>query len=133
LLFALGLINASLLSAAILPLATSYNICEGLGFESGVDKHFSDAPVFYWLYTLLVGGGASIVLIPHLPLLKFILLSQVANGILLPFVLVYMLMLVNRPALMGSFKNKPWQNWTAWSTAVAMIALTVALIYTSVA
>jgi Mn2+/Fe2+ NRAMP family transporter len=133
LLFAVGLINASLLSAAILPLATSYNICEGLGFESGVDKHFSDAPVFYWLYTFLVGGGAAVVLIPQLPLLKFILLSQVANGILLPFVLIYMLMLVNRPGLMGSFKNRPWQNWIAWSTAVVMIALTGALIYTSIA
>ena len=132
LLFAVGLINASLLSAAILPLATSYNICEGLGFESGVDKHFSEAPVFYWLYTLLVGGGAAVVLIPHLPLLKFILLSQVANGVLLPFVLVYMLLLVNRPRLMGSFKNKRWQNWIAWGTAVIMIVLTIALIYTSV-
>jgi Mn2+/Fe2+ NRAMP family transporter len=131
LLFAVGLVNASLLSAAILPLATSYNICEGLGFESGVDKHFSDAPVFYWLYTLLVGGGAAVVLIPHLPLLKFILLSQVANGILLPFVLVYMLMLINRPRLMGAYKNKGWQNWVAWSTAAVMIVLTVALIYTS--
>ncbi|HZS56742.1 MAG TPA: Nramp family divalent metal transporter [Bryobacteraceae bacterium] len=131
LLFAVGLVNASLLSAAILPLATSYNICEGLGFESGVDKRFSEAPVFYWLYTLLIGGGAGIVLIPHLPLLKFILLSQVANGILLPFVLVYMLKLINRPRLMGAYKNKRWQNWIAWSTAVVMIALTVALIYNS--
>ena len=72
-LFAVGLVNASLLSAAILPLATSYNICEGLGFESGIDKRFSEAPIFYWLYTLLILGGAAFVLIPHLPLLKFIL------------------------------------------------------------
>jgi Mn2+/Fe2+ NRAMP family transporter len=132
LLFAVGLINASLLSAAILPLATSYNICEGLGFESGIDKRFAEAPIFYWMYTLLIGGGAAFVLIPNLPLLKFILFSQVANGILLPFVLVYMLLLINRPRLMGSFKNKAWQNWIAWSTAVVMIALTVALIYTNV-
>lgn len=132
LLFAVGLVNASLLSAAILPLATSYNICEGLGFESGVDKRFSDAPVFYWLYTLLIGGGAAVVLIPHLPLLKFILLSQVVNGILLPFVLFYMLILVNRPRLMGSFKNKPWQNWIAWGTAIVMILLSIAYIYTNI-
>lgn len=131
LLFAIGLINASLLSAAVLPLATSYNVCEGLGFESGVDKRFSEAPVFYWLYTLLVGGGAAIVLVPRLPLLKILIYSQVANGILLPFVLVYMLLLVNRPRLMGSFKNKGWQNFVAWTTAVIMIALTGALIYTS--
>src|SRR4051794_18497852 len=131
LLFAVGLINASLLSAAILPLATSYNICEGLGFESGIDKRFSEAPVFYWLYTLLIGGGGALVLIPGLPLLKVILWSQVANGILLPFVLVYMLLLINRPRLMGSFKNKPWQNWIAWSTAAIMILLTFVFIYTS--
>src|SRR5579875_2251470 len=132
-LFAVGLINASLLSAAILPLATSYNICEGLGFESGVDKRFSEAPIFYWLYTFLVGGAAAVVLIPHLPLLKFILYSQVANGILLPFVLVYMLLLVNRPRLMGAFKNKKWQNWIAWTTALVMITLTIAWLYTSFA
>jgi Mn2+/Fe2+ NRAMP family transporter len=132
-LFAVGLVNASLLSAAILPLATSYNICEGLGFESGIDKRFSEAPVFYWLYTLLIGGGAAFVLIPRLPLLKFILISQVANGILLPFVLVYMLLLINRPRLMGAYKNKRWQNWIACSTAVVMILLTVGLIYNSIA
>lgn len=131
-LFAIGLVNASLLSAAILPLATSYNICEGLGFESGIDKRFTEAPIFYWLYTLLIGGGALFVLIPGLPLLKFILISQVANGILLPFVLVYMLLLVNRPRLMGSFRNKLWQNWIAWSTAVIMIVLTAGLLYNSV-
>jgi Mn2+/Fe2+ NRAMP family transporter len=132
LLFAVGLINASLLSAAILPLATSYNICEGLGFESGIDKRFSEAPIFYWLYTLLIGGGAAFVLIPRLPLLKFILFSQVANGILLPFVLIYMLLLINRPRLMGTFKNKRWHNWIAWSTTVVMILLTAALIYSSI-
>ncbi len=133
LLFAVGLINASLLSAAILPLATAYNVCEGLGFEAGIDKRFSEAPIFYWLYTLLIGGSAAVVLIPHLPLLKFLIYSQVANGILLPFVLVYMLVLVNRPRIMGAFKNKAWQNWVAWSTAGIMIALTVVLVYTSVA
>jgi NRAMP (natural resistance-associated macrophage protein)-like metal ion transporter len=132
LLFAAGLINASLMSATVLPLATSYNVCEGLGFESGVDKRFSEAPIFYWLYTLLIGGGAGIVLIPHLPLLKFILYSQVANGILIPFVLVYMLLLVNRPRLMGNFRNRGWQNAVAWATAIIMILLTAAWIYTSI-
>ena len=129
LLFAIGLVNASLLSAAILPLATSYNICEGLGFESGIDKRFSEAPIFYWLYTFLVFGGAAVVLIPNLPLLKLILYSQLANGILLPFVVVYMLLLVNRPRLMGTFKNKPWQNWIAWATAGIMICLTTVLVF----
>jgi len=130
-LFAVGLINASLMSAAILPLATSYNICEGLGFESGVDKRFSEAPVFYWLYTLLVGGGAAVVLIPGLPLLKMLIWSQVFNGVLLPFVIVYMLLLVNRPRLMGNFKNKRWQNAVAWTTAVTMIVISTIMIYTT--
>jgi NRAMP (natural resistance-associated macrophage protein)-like metal ion transporter len=130
LLFAIGLINASLLSAAILPLATSYNICEGLGFESGIDKRFSEAPIFYWLYTLLIGGGAAcVLLIPNGFLLRFILYSQMANGILLPFVLIYMLKLVNRPRLMGSFKNKRWQNIIGWSTAATVILLAVVWLY----
>jgi Mn2+/Fe2+ NRAMP family transporter len=129
LLFAVGLVNASLLSAAILPLATSYNICEGLGFESGIDKRFHEAPVFYWLYTLLIGGGAAFVLIPGLPLLKMILWSQVVNGILLPFVVIYMLLLVNRPRLMGTFRNKPWQNVVAWGTALSMIVISGVMIF----
>ena len=132
LLFAIGLINASLLSAAILPLATAYNICEGLGFESGVEKRFSEAPIFYWLYTLLIAGGAGFVLIRTLPLLKVILFSQVANGVLLPFVLFYMLILINRPRIMQEFTNNLWQNAIAWSTAVVMIALTVGMIWTTI-
>ncbi len=133
-LFAIGLINASLLSAAILPLATSYNICEGLGFESGIDKRFSEAPIFYWLYTLLIGGGAlCVLLIRNSFLLKFILYSQMANGVLLPFVLVYMLLLINRPRLMGNFKNKPWQNVIAWTTALSMILLAIVWLYNGLA
>lgn len=132
LLFAIGLINASLLSAAILPLATAYNICEGLGFESGVNKRFSEAPVFYWLYTILISFGAGVVLIPHLPLIKVIIFSQVANGVLLPFVLTYMLILVNRKDLMGEYRNSRATNVIAWGTSAVLIVLTVAMIYTSV-
>jgi NRAMP (natural resistance-associated macrophage protein)-like metal ion transporter len=131
-LFSVGLVNASLLSAAILPLATAYNICEGLGVESGVNKKFSEAPVFYWLYTLLIVGGAGFVLIPKLPLIKVMIISQVANGILLPFVLVYMLLLVNRRELMGEYKNSALANIIAWSTCIIMILLTGALIWTTV-
>jgi Mn2+/Fe2+ NRAMP family transporter len=129
LLFAVGLINASLLSAAILPLATAYNICEGLGFESGVEKRFKEAPIFYWLYTLLIAGGAGFVLIPRLPLLKVLIFSQVANGILLPFVLFYMLTLINRKRIMQEFTNNVWQNAIAWSTAIIMIGLTGGMIW----
>jgi NRAMP (natural resistance-associated macrophage protein)-like metal ion transporter len=132
LLFAVGLVNASLLSAAILPLATAYNICEGLGVESGVNKKFSEAPTFYWIYTFLIAGGAGFVLVPHLPLIKLILFSQVANGVLLPFVLIFMLKLVNRTELMGIYKNSALGNTIAWSTSIIMIGLTVALIWTQV-
>ena len=120
------------MSAAILPLATAYNICEGLGFESGVDRRFGEAKIFYGLYTLLIVCGAGFVLIPRMPLLKVILLSQVANGILLPFVLVFMLILVNRPRLMGEYKNGPWGNSIAIGTSVIMVLLTIALIYNSI-
>jgi Mn2+/Fe2+ NRAMP family transporter len=131
-LFAVGLVNASLMSAAILPLATAYNICEGLGFESGVDRSFGDAKIFYGLYTGLIVCGAGFVLIPRMPLLKVILLSQVANGVLLPFVLVFMLILVNRPRLMGEYRNGPWGNTIAIATSVVMVLLTIALIYNSI-
>jgi NRAMP (natural resistance-associated macrophage protein)-like metal ion transporter len=132
LLFAVGLVNAALLSAAILPLATAYNICEGLGVESGINKKFSEAPTFYWIYTLLIGGAAALVLIPRLPLIKLILFSQVANGMLLPFVLIFMLKLVNKPELMGNQKNSLLANTIAWATSVIMILLSAALIYTQI-
>ncbi len=130
LLFAVGLVNASLLSAAILPLATAYNICEGLGVESGVNKKFSEAPTFYWIYTFLIAGGAGFVLLPHIPLIKLILYSQVANGILLPFVLIFMLKLVNKTELMGNYKNSRIANVIAWSTSAIMIGLALALAWT---
>lgn len=132
-LFGVGLVNASVLSAAILPLATAYNICEGLGFESGVDKSFREAKVFYTLYTGLIALGASAVLIPGMPLLKVILLSQVANGILLPFVLVFMLILVNRRDLMGSMRNRRAGNVIAGTLTVVMIVLTLLLLWQTIA
>jgi Mn2+/Fe2+ NRAMP family transporter len=130
-LFAVGLVNASMLSAAILPLATAYNICEGLGAESGINKRFSEAPIFYWLYTFLIVGGAGVVLIPHLPLLKVILFSQVANGVLLPFLLVFMLLLVNRKEIMGEYRNSRLANVIAWGTSIIIMILTVAMVWTS--
>lgn len=133
LLFAIGLVNASMLSAAILPLATAYNICEGLGFESGVNKKFSEAPVFYWLYTLLIAFGAGVVLTPHIPLLKVMLYSQVVNGMLLPFLLIFMLILVNKKELMGEYKNSRAINGMAWSTCIILIVLSAAMIWTLIA
>ena len=129
-LFAIGLINASLLSAAILPLATAYNICEGLGVESGVNKRFSEAPTFYWIYTLLIALGAGAVLIPRLPLIKVIVYSQVMNGVLLPFVLIFMLKLVNRPYLMEQYRNSRLSNVIVGATSVIMILLSGAWMWT---
>jgi Mn2+/Fe2+ NRAMP family transporter len=131
LLFAIGIVNASLMSAAILPLATSYNICEGLGFESGIDRRFSQAPAFYGLYTAFIVCGSAVVLIPRLPLFKLILFSQVANGILLPFVLVFMLILVNRRRLMGEYRNRFLGNLIAGGTSAIMIILTGMMIWNS--
>jgi len=131
-LFGLGLVNASLLSAAILPLATAYNVCEGLGFESGVDKRFSEARIFYSLYTGLIVLGAGAVLLPGIPLLKMILLSQVANGVLIPFVLIFMLLLVNKRSLMGNLRNGRLENTVAVSTSVVMIVLTAMMVWTSI-
>ncbi len=123
-LFAIGLLNASLFAASILPLSTAYTVSEALGFESGLNKKFREAPVFYWLYTGLLALGGAIILIPNFPLIKMAVLSQVLNGILLPFVLVFMLLLVNKKALMGKFKNPPTYNVIAWALTIVIIALT---------
>src|SRR6202041_533096 len=82
--FAFGLLNASLFAATILPLSTAHVICEGLGFEAGIDQKFSEAPIFYWLYTILIAVGAGIVLLPNAPLWKILIFSQVGNGVWLP-------------------------------------------------
>lgn len=131
LLFAAGLFNASLFAASILPLSTAYTVCEGLGFESGVDKRFNEAPFFYWLYTILIAAGAGVILWPRFPLLKVVVFSQVLNGILLPFVLFFMLRLINKPDLMGSHTNSRLENVVAWSTALVMIGLSAALLWIS--
>jgi NRAMP (natural resistance-associated macrophage protein)-like metal ion transporter len=129
LLFAAGLFNASLFAASILPISTAYAVCEGLGFESGLDKKFHEAPVFYWLYTLLIIAGAGVLLVPGLPIVYTEVLSQVANGIVLPFVLIFMLLLTNDREVMGSYVNSRWFNIVAWTTVAVMIALTLALTF----
>jgi Mn2+/Fe2+ NRAMP family transporter len=131
-LFAFGLINASLFSASVLPLATSYYVCEALGFQSGIDRTFRQAPVFYGLYVALIVGACVVVLLPGAPLLQILFLSQVANGILLPFILIFMLLLVNRKRLMGAYTNSRTFNVIAWVTVVVMIVLTLALVVTQV-
>ncbi len=130
-LFAFGLMNASLFAASILPLSTAHVICEGLGFESGIDRKFKEAPAFYLLYTLLIVVGAGIVLLPHAPLWKILILSQVANGIWLPVVLIFILLLINRRDLMGDHINTWGFNVVAWAASIIMIILTVVLVYTA--
>ena len=128
LLFAFGLFNASLFAASILPLATAYSVCEGLGLEAGVNKRFREAPFFYGLYTLLIVVGAGVILVPGFPLIPMILLSQVINGVLLPFVLLFMLLLINRVDLMGEYTNSRGYNLVAWATIITVILLTIALL-----
>src|SRR6202790_3731492 len=129
--FAFGLLNASLFAATILPLSTAHVICEGLGFEAGIDHKFKDARIFYGLYTVLIAVGAGIILIPHVPILKIFIFSQVGNGIWLPVVIIFILLLVNRRDLMGEHVNTLTFNIVAWVTAIAMIILTLVLVYTS--
>ncbi|HEV2116179.1 MAG TPA: Nramp family divalent metal transporter [Terriglobales bacterium] len=129
-LFAAGLLNASVFAASILPLSTAYVVCEGLGFESGVGKRFSEAPVFYWLYTILIVAGAGVILTPNLPLVQVSILSQVINGAVLPFVLVFMILLINKRELMGEYVNSRWFNVAAWSTTAVVTALTGAYLWT---
>src|SRR5580693_9170399 len=131
-LFAAGLFNASLFSASILPLSTAYTVCEGLGFESGLDKGFREAKFFYWLYSLLLFTGAAVVLIPNFPLVKFSILSQVLNGILLPLVLVFMLKLINKHDLMGKYTNTRWFNIIAWATAIIVTGLSLILVWNTI-
>ena len=123
LLFAFGLLNASLFAASILPLSTTYTVCEGMGFESGLDRRFRDAPQFYSIYTALIVIGAGVVLIPRFPLLTVMILSQVINTVLLPFILIFMLSLINRKDLMGNYTNSKTFNIIAWITTIALIIL----------
>ncbi len=128
-LFSFGLFNASFFAAAILPLSTAYYVCEAFGWESGIDRKYGEAKQFYWLYSAIVVIGAAVVLVPRLPLIQIMLVSQVANGILLPFILVFMLLLINKKKLMGEYRNGPWFNGIAWATTAVMIALTAYLVF----
>jgi NRAMP (natural resistance-associated macrophage protein)-like metal ion transporter len=129
-LFAFGLLNASVFAASILPLSTSYTICEALGWESGVNKTFDEARQFYILYTALIGIGAGVVLFPQISLLGVMYVSQVVNGLLLPFILVFMLVLINDKNIMGDHTNSLFGNviTIALSVALAGLAITSAVV-----
>src|SRR6266849_6168616 len=131
-LFAVGLFNASLFAASILPLSTAYAVCEGLGFESGVGRKFSEAPVFYWLYTALIAAGAGLILLPRLPLIKIQLYSQALNGVAIAPVLIFMLLLVNKKELMGEYVNSKLFNTIAWGLTIVMVILSVPFVWDTV-
>ena len=127
-LFAFGLVNASLLATSVLPLSTTYLICEGLGWEVGIDKKFVEAPQFYGFYSLMIFLGAGIILYPGLPLIRIMYFSQVINGMVLPFLLIFMLLLINDKKVMGEHTNGPLFNAVAWITSVVMIGFTLLLL-----
>ncbi|MFZ5784931.1 MAG: Nramp family divalent metal transporter [Acidobacteriota bacterium] len=133
LLFGFGLFNASLFAAAILPLSTAYTVCEGMGWERGIDKKLREAPWFYGIYTALIVVGAATILVPGVPLLKVLYLSQVANGIVLPVVLVFMLVLANRRDLLGRHVNSRIFNVVAWTLVIALIGMTLFLTAATIA
>jgi Mn2+/Fe2+ NRAMP family transporter len=113
-------------------LSTAYTVCEGLGFEAGVNRRFGEAPIFYWLITTLIVVGAGVILVPRFPLVQMILLSQVLNGVLLPLVLIYMILLVNNPRIMKEWVASRAYNLVAWTSVAIMIGLTLALVGVSV-
>ena len=130
-LFAVGLLNASFLAALVLPLATAYGLSEAFGWESGISKTFKEAPQFLGFYTAFIVIGAGVILIPRIPLIKIMFLSQTINGILLPIVLIIMLRLVNNAEIMGEYVNSKRMNIITWTTVAILILLTLMLLVTS--
>ena len=130
-LFAFGLLNASLFAASILPLSTAYSVSESIGWETGVDKNFIEAPQFYILYSLLILSGAGIILFPDIPLIKIMLMSQVINGLVLPLILVFMLIIINDKKIMGEYKNSKFYNIISLLFTVAISLLSLVLVISS--
>ena len=131
LLFAFGLLNASLFAASILPLSTAYTICEAFGWESSIDRKFTEAPQFYGMYFLMIFLGAGMILLPGIPLISIMFYSQVINGTLLPFVLIAMLILINDRRIMGRYTNGPVMNTIAWLTVFILIFISGAMVVSS--
>jgi Mn2+/Fe2+ NRAMP family transporter len=131
-LFAFGLVNASFLAISVVPLSTTYLICEGLGWEVGIDKKFVEAPQFYGFYSLMISLGAGIIMYPNVPLIRIMFLSQVVNGMVLPFLLIFMLLLINDKKLMGEYTNGPIFNAVAWLTSLVMIGFTLLLLFRAI-
>jgi Mn2+/Fe2+ NRAMP family transporter len=131
-LFGFGLFNSAIAAAAVIPLSTAYAICEGLGWDTGINRTFREAPGFFSTYLTIVATSALLILWPKAPLITIMFLSQTLNGILLPFFLIFMLLLVNDREVMGARVNSPIYNLIAWGTAFLMVVLTLLLLMTSV-
>lgn len=131
LLFALGLLNGALFSVAIIPLSTAYAVCEAFGWEAGMNRNFREAPVFVGLYAGLIITAALVILFPGIPLVPVMFFSQVLNGILLPVVLIFMLLLINDERIVGPYRNSAILNAVAWITVIAMIILSLLLVVTT--
>jgi Mn2+/Fe2+ NRAMP family transporter len=127
LLFAFGLFVASIFSAAILPIATAFYICEAFGFEAGVDKKLKEAPEFYTFFTVIIFVSITIILIPNAPLIPITIWTQIINGVLLPVVLISMMIIVNKKEIMGDMTNNYTKNFIGWVTIIILIALTIVL------
>lgn len=128
-LFGIGLFNASFFAAAILPLAASYYICEGMGWESGVDRSFKEAPHFFSIFTSMIVIGGAITLIPSINLFNILYYSQVINGLLIPIVILFIIKLCNDPDIMGEYTNSPTQNFISYILVILMFLLNIPMIY----
>lgn len=126
--FAFGLMVASIFAAIILPIATSFYVCEAFGFEAGIDKKWKEAPQFYWLFTAIIAIGAGIILLPGAPLIQISLSTQVLNGILLPVVIICMMVIINKKEVMGKYVNSKLSNAIGWTTVAILVALAVTMI-----
>ncbi len=131
-LFAFGLLNASLFAASILPLSTAYTICEAFGWESSLNTKFVEAPQFYGLYTFIIFLGAGVILLPGMPLISIMFYSQVVNGILLPFILIFMLLLINDRKIMGDYVNSISMNILSWATVAVLVSLSLAMVLAAI-
>ena len=130
--FAFGLFVASVFSAAILPLATAFYVCEAFGFEAGINKKFSEAPQFYSLFTIIILIAIGIILLPNAPLIAITIWTQVLNAILLPIVLICMMIIINKTEIMGEYTNKSYQNAIGWTTSIVLIILSTILLVSGV-
>ena len=117
-----------MLAAFILPLSTAYAVCEAFGFERGISKSQEEAPVFFGLYTALIVMGAGLVLWPNVSLYQIMLTSQVVNGVLLPPILIFMVLIANDKTIMGNYANSPWYSVISWVFTYVLITLTILLV-----